>query len=175
MLFLLSLLKFHSGPQALQHPLHVDSTAPWGHAWCHRTLPGKWEHSSGNNSNCKGPGDTAENFSPSAFIFHLIHFPLLFHLENCHANLGWNCMGREGFLLTSRSCHLYIPLCTCQAQGLKWPAEGGFWEQPRQPVRIPKATAFPEPQTLACDSLVSYPQVSHWWANSIYYSSLLCT
>lgn len=116
-----------------------------------------------------------KTFPPSAFIFHLIHFPLLFHLENCRANLGWNCMGREGFLLTSRSCHLYIPLCTCQAQGLKWPAEGGFWEQPRQPVRIPKATAFPEPQTLACDSLVSYPQVSHWWANSIYYSSLLCT
>lgn len=126
--------------------LHADPTAPWGPGWCHRTLPGKWEHSFGNNSNCKSPCGTAGNFLPSASTFHLIHFPLLFHLENCCPNLWWNWVGWEGFPLTFRSCHLYIPLCTCQARCLKWPAEEGLWEQPRHLVRAPELQHFLNPK-----------------------------
>lgn len=126
--------------------LPADPTAPWGPAWCHRTLPGKWEYSLGNNSNCKSPRSTAENFLPSAFIFHLVHLSLLFHRENCCTNLWWSCVGSEGFLLTFPSCHLYVPLCTCQARCLKWPAEGGLWEQPRHPVQAPELQHFLNPK-----------------------------
>lgn len=164
MVFLLSLLKFHSGPQALQHPFMPIQLHPGD-------TPGATGRFQGNGNIHLAITVTArvhtilrKTFFPSAFIFHLIHFPLLFHLENCCTNLWWNGMGREGFLLSFCSCHLYIPLCTCQAWCLKWPAEGGLWEQPRHPVWGPKLQHFLNPK--------HYPGTP-WWVSHRFLTSEL--
>lgn len=69
--------------------LNADQIAPWWHAQCRVTLPGKWKHSFGNNSNCKSPYDTKENFFPLRFyilthqfstsmsLWKLLHKPLV--------------------------------------------------------------------------------------------------
>lgn len=138
-------LKVHSGPRTPQPhlartKLHLGdkpSAARW-------TLPRKWEHSFGNNSNCQGPYDTQENFFPSDFIFYLIHFPFYFAPKIAAQISGGTTAVGKAFYLLSASAICTSPYAADTPGNRNDLQKGGLREQPQPQAEAPKLRKGPE-------------------------------